>query len=129
MDKQLLQHLQQSDIKSNREARELNDRMNGMGAKVKRIESALASKSPGVTVETLTPFLKELSRDLDTIKQRLTALESGLRYRGVYDSTKEYIPYNFVTDNGSLWHCEEKTKSRPGTDSTWRLAAKKGTFS
>ena len=88
MDKQLLQHLEQSEIKPMREARELKDHMNGMGAKIKRIEAGLASKSSGLTVEALKPFIVELAHNIEDIRLRIKALKSQpLRYVGIWDST------------------------------------------
>jgi integrin beta 3 len=46
-------------------------------------------------------------------------------YRGVYHEGTEYERGDVVTWGGSLWHCDEPTKEKPGTDS-WTLAAKKG---
>ena len=39
---------------------------------------------------------------------------------------QQYERSNFCTMNGGLWHAEMRTQSRPGTDSTWRLAVKSG---
>jgi hypothetical protein len=50
-----------------------------------------------------------------------------MKYCGIWEEDREYLRGGFVTTNGSLWHAEQPTRSRPGTDSTWRLAVKKGT--
>lgn len=49
-------------------------------------------------------------------------------YQGVFKSGQEYLPGDTVTWGGSLWHCDEQTKDKPGeTDSKgWMLAAKRG---
>lgn len=46
-------------------------------------------------------------------------------YRGVFSEGRDYAAGDMVTWAGSLWHCDEPTKEKPGTDS-WTLAAKKG---
>jgi hypothetical protein len=66
------------------------------------------------------------------LENRVDELESAggeLRYRGIWQENREYKRGNSTTTNGCLWHCEERTLSRPGTDSTWRLAVKRGTTS
>ncbi len=64
---------------------------------------------------------------LEILVARLEAC-GELEYRGVWRPERQYVVGNFCTDHGSLWHCEQSTCSRPGTDSTWRLAVKRGTF-
>jgi hypothetical protein len=48
----------------------------------------------------------------------------GMKYLGIYQDNFQYFKSNFVTHQGALWFCEMQTKSRPGTDATWRLAMK-----
>ncbi|WP_343711193.1 phage gp6-like head-tail connector protein [Kosakonia radicincitans] len=49
-------------------------------------------------------------------------------YRGVFKSGSEYQPGDTVTWGGSLWHCDEPTKDKPGETGSkgWTLAAKRG---
>ena len=48
-------------------------------------------------------------------------------YKKIYVAGQEYKKGDFVTWAGSLWHCNEKTKDKPGEGSeAWTLAAKKG---
>ena len=47
-------------------------------------------------------------------------------YRGVYENEREYAKGDMVTWAGSLWHANEATASKPGSDGPWQLAAKKG---
>jgi len=49
-------------------------------------------------------------------------------YRDVFKAGNEYHPGDTVTWNGSLWHCNESTKDKPGEPGTkgWTLAVKKG---
>jgi len=51
----------------------------------------------------------------------------ALIYRGVYVDGKTYGPGDFVTFDGSLWHCNADTTIRPGTGApAWTLAVKRG---
>ncbi len=62
------------------------------------------------------------------IEARVAALaaEKGIAYRGVWESGETYEPGDYVTDKGGLWHANETTRSRPGTDGSWQLAVKRG---
>ena len=67
---------------------------------------------------------------LANFEKRLAALEATtLKYSGTYVEGKTYRRGEFTTCQGSLWHCEEQTSSRPGSDATWRLAVKRGELS
>jgi hypothetical protein len=70
-----------------------------------------------------------IERALRPLERRIAQLEARgeIKYVGAWED-REYLRGNFVTANGSLWHCEQPTRSRPGTDATWRLAVKQGTF-
>lgn len=46
-------------------------------------------------------------------------------YCGVFKEGEEYVSGDMVTWGGSLWHCDQPTKEKPGTDS-WTLSVKKG---
>ena len=80
--------------------------------------------------EIKSPF-ELIGQLISGLEKRIAQLEARptLRYLGIWDEAKEYMPGCFVTTNGSLWYAEERTRSRPGTDSTWRLAVKRGTCS
>ncbi|KQW37092.1 carbohydrate-binding family V/XII protein [Rhizobacter sp. Root404] len=47
-------------------------------------------------------------------------------YDGPHEVGKTYAKGNFVTHDGSLWHCNYKTASRPGDGPAWTLAVKRG---
>nr|WP_279078520.1 phage gp6-like head-tail connector protein [Hafnia alvei] len=49
-------------------------------------------------------------------------------YRGVFRAEKDYHPGDTVTWGGSLWHCDEYTRDKPGDIDAkgWTLAAKRG---
>jgi hypothetical protein len=85
----------------------------------------------GAEMRAIKDAMSDLTARLDALEARLDALESGggeLRYAGTWQKGNTYLKGNFVTDRGSLWHAEQRTQSRPGADSTFRLAAKSGTF-
>jgi len=46
-------------------------------------------------------------------------------YRGVFKDGTDYTTGDLVTWAGSMWHCDEATKAKPG-DGPWTLATKKG---
>ena len=70
-----------------------------------------------------------VARTIRPLQSRIAELESRgeMKYCGIWEEQREYLRGNFVTTNGSLWHAEQPTRSRPGSDSTWRLAVKRGT--
>ncbi|WP_423415554.1 hypothetical protein RLW55_03225 [Hyphomicrobium sp. B1] len=60
---------------------------------------------------------------------RIAQLEAApkLEYVGVYVSSRNYVPGQFVTYAGSLWHCNAPTGGKSGFDkSCWTLAVKRG---
>jgi hypothetical protein len=59
----------------------------------------------------------------------LEAKQQSLRYLGIWCEGNQYQPGNMITHAGSLWHCEQKTTSKPGADSSWRMCVKSGMFS
>jgi hypothetical protein len=63
--------------------------------------------------------------------EALEAQQHELGYKGVWRDGNVYQRGNFVTDGGSLWHCDgEAVTSRPGTNGyDWRLAVKRGAAS
>lgn len=58
---------------------------------------------------------------------RTAESQSLMRYRGVWLPDQEYVPGDFVTDQGSMWHCFQRTHARPGEAAKdWLLAVKRG---
>lgn len=74
--------------------------------------------------------LLEQQRDvLLALADRVEALEQrkSFEYRGVYSEDEQYEPDDFVTHDGSLWHTDQMTRSRPGTPGgPWQLCVKRG---
>ena len=59
---------------------------------------------------------------------RIAELEQrkGFNYRGLWSDHEQYGADDFATYNGSVWHCRETTRQRPGDGSAWTLAVKHG---
>lgn len=63
------------------------------------------------------------------VKTEKTFSIPSMVYRGVWRDGDSYEKGDTVTWAGSLWHCDENTKEKPGTvkdSKSWTLAAKKG---
>jgi hypothetical protein len=72
--------------------------------------------------------LAPLTGKIAAFEKRIAQLElcGEVKHVGIWREGAEYLPGNFTTTNGSLWHCEQPTRSRPGTDATWKMAVKRG---
>lgn len=70
---------------------------------------------------------KQIRDAVAPLLQRIEFLEQRpLRYDGPHESGKVYERGMFVTFDGSIWHANYKTASRPGDGPAWTLAVKKG---
>ena len=83
-----------------------------------------------VELKLMPLFQVEFAKAVTPLLERIDALEqqrSAMKYVGVWEAGREYKPGNFVTDKGSLFHCNSTTRQRPGDGSRdWTLAAKRG---
>jgi hypothetical protein len=82
--------------------------------------------------EELTEIIRDfVSRAIQPLKDRIEKLEARgeVKVCGVWLQDREYENGNLAVHNGSLWCAQARTKSRPGTDSSWQLYVKQGTFS
>ena len=91
--------------------------------------------------------LDAVAADLDAARERIAALESrppvpgppgppgppgadgvaGMTYRGVHIGGAPYARGDVVTRDGSMWHCNADTTTRPGDGGpAWTLAVKRG---
>lgn len=70
----------------------------------------------------------EFDKKLAAVTKRIDAIETkGVRYRGVYQRSDEYVLGDLATWDGSMWHCAvQKTQAHPGKSSDWQLAVKRG---
>jgi hypothetical protein len=79
------------------------------------------------TVSAHSFYQRDRRREFEA---RLTALEERptMQYRGVFETSRQYMPGDFVTHDGSLWHCNRPTHGPvPGFDKDgWTLAVKRG---
>jgi hypothetical protein len=62
------------------------------------------------------------------LNDRLEILEQRpvVKYCGVYDQAKAYLPGNMVTHNGSIWHCASACEGQKPPGNCWTLAVKHG---
>lgn len=77
----------------------------------------------------LARYLAALVEAIKAQGERLSNLEKSkpeLRYVGVWTAGVEFQTGNFATHDGSVWHANEPTRSKPGTDAAWTLAVKAG---
>ena len=74
--------------------------------------------------EGLSLLLSHVAR----MEARVAAIEaSGVKYRGVWQAAEEYRRGDMVTHDGSVFHCNDATRAKPGNGSTcWSLAVKHG---
>jgi len=76
--------------------------------------------------KALKPFERSLA-EMERTLQDLRAASEHFGYRGVWHEGSEYERGNFVTHDGSLFHCNLRTKNRPGRDPvSWSLCVKHG---
>jgi hypothetical protein len=86
-------------------------------------------KTLAEALDAVGDVIRARDAKIAALERRIVELESRgeLRYCGAYEEGREYLAGNFVTRGGSLWHAEQPTRSRPGTDHrSWRLVVKKG---
>ncbi len=88
----------------------------------------------GKFAKFLDAILGREKNHADQIRKRFGALEARIEelektpfaYDGPYEAGKVYDKGKFVTHNGSLWHANYKSASKPGDGPAWTLAVKKG---
>lgn len=72
---------------------------------------------------------EHVGKSFRPLADRIAALEQrkSFEYRGTWSEDESYEVDNFVTHQGSMWHTNEPTRSRPGTaGSPWLLCVKRG---
>jgi len=71
----------------------------------------------------------EVKTAVESLRKRIEELENtqrDFRYCGVW-AGGPYKRGNFVTHQGSLWHCNFGTENKPGKDPVaWTLCVKRG---
>ena len=72
------------------------------------------------------PLVARLEQ-LEAEVARLRSTTAEFKYLGTWAADQSYLRGNFVTRDGSLWHCNTTaTQERPGQGSDWTLAVKRG---
>ena len=97
--------------------------------RVEALESMPSDRSfTSAQLQRLTAYLTpEFGQE--ALLKRIESLEqqrSAMKYLGVWSEHQQYVPGNFCTDKGSVWHCNQMTRERPGDGQSWTLAVKKG---
>jgi hypothetical protein len=83
---------------------------------------ALEKRLLHTIAQELGKALGERDRLIAELKARST-----MKYEGVWAAEKVYNVGDFVTDQGSLWHCwDANCGVRPGSSDAWQLAVRKG---
>ena len=96
--------------------------------RVEALESRPSEPFTSAQLQRLTAYLAP-QFDTAPLLKRIEELEqqrSAMKYLGVWSEHQQYVPGNFCTDKGSVWHCNQMTRERPGDGSSWTLAVKKG---
>ena len=79
--------------------------------------------------ELLPTIGRYVESQVKPLRKRIEELETRVaefRYCGVWHDGA-YKRGNFVTHDGSVWHCNVDTCTKPGTDAeAWTLAVKRG---
>jgi hypothetical protein len=108
---------------------ELENLAEGLCEAVLLSEAALDGKAelPDKAAEALASIVA-LFRAFDHLVKRVEALEERPipKYHGAWKAKRMYAEGSFVTSDGSIWHANQSTDTKPGTDNTWTLAVKKG---
>jgi hypothetical protein len=90
-------------------------------------------KAPSVasiSIDELAEAVDEaIARYVEPLEKRIAELEARptLRYCGLWEQGREYVPGEFVTCDGSVWACRCSTTGKPGvTHTDLQLAVKHG---
>ena len=68
-----------------------------------------------------------VAAELAPIRKRLAELEARpFKFIGAWTQGMDCSPGHIVSWDGSMWHCNERTKSKPGTSPAFTLCCKRG---
>jgi hypothetical protein len=101
------------------------------GAKMRTAEQPMRSnvlthREMDHVLEAIGKFIADT---LKPIQKRIAALEqqTRLKYVGPWKPARDYLPGEFVSYAGSIWHCKQHTGTRPNKcPEAWTLAVKSG---
>jgi hypothetical protein len=110
---------------------------NAVAAEAKRhAYDVLDDEVLGALAKAIVPFVREVVAEaLAPLAARNAALEARLiqleqqpsmKYCGVWEPERTYFIGDFVTQDGSTWHCERSCMGVRPPASTWTLAVKRG---
>ena len=78
----------------------------------------------------LGKFVRDhVAQEFAPLRAKIMELETRIQnftYCGVYESGRNYDRGNFCTHDGSMWHANCATASKPGIDAAWSLCVKRG---
>ena len=83
-------------------------------------------------IEKLGRQQSKMVAELMALRGRVKDLEAqaqrsrGTKYCGVWSPVETYDKGDFCTHDGSVWHANASTRSKPGTDDSFTLAVKRG---
>jgi hypothetical protein len=89
----------------------------------------MKKESMKALMAALAPVIHDhVEKVTQPLRNRITELEAKpeMKYHGTWSEKTSYPVGSFVTDGGSLWHCNKRTTERPGTCEGWTLAVKRG---
>jgi hypothetical protein len=91
------------------------------------VATAKAVKDPALR-KAASEGMLDLAGLVLALLRRVSALERRAvpKYLGVWRANSSYSEGALVTENGSLWHCNKETDSKPGTNADWTLCVKRG---
>ena len=91
-------------------------------------KAGLRSREAVIVEGLLAATADVLRRMKDDFDRKLAELEQhkGIAYRGIYSAEETYSEGDYVTHAGGLWHANETTRSRPGSDQSFQLCVKRG---
>jgi hypothetical protein len=101
----------------------LADEFMKLMAKVEKLEKQMESLEK--QIQSLTV---KVATTHTLVEARLKAIrDPALKYCGVWQEGVEYECGNFVTFNGSMWHCNSRTStSKPGSGEGFHSLCKSG---
>ncbi len=84
-----------------------------------------------IATSTLQLSILDERSTIAALEARVRKLEARetFRYLGVWNANAEYVPGNFCTRSGAIWHCNRRNIGTPpgSNPQIWVMAVKRGT--
>lgn len=91
------------------------------------LATSAANATLGGRLDAMQRQFDERLADVEQQVRRAAADKALPGYAGVWKAARTYLPGEYVTHQGSLWHSDIETKAvRPGDGAVWKLAVKRG---